>query len=241
MKNCTFHDYLHTYLQKGKKSDEYNELIETHDRFHKLVAKLLKHYKEGKMIKEGLYDEAFNCHHKLIGILTEINNSFEFVKNQMDTLTQCWNRKMFVELIKTEHSKSKRKQSDFCLAFFDIDHFKMINDKFGHECGDFVLQHVIELTRHNLREYDSIGRWGGEEFIILLPETSLTQANEIIERVKSAIEQELFIYKKNIIRVTASFGISTFQEKRSYKEMIRTADMLMYEAKKAGRNRIFSE
>jgi diguanylate cyclase (GGDEF)-like protein len=122
----------------------------------------------------------------------------------------------------------------------DIDHFKMVNDTYGHQQGDSVLCKVSSLFQRALREYDTAARFGGEEFIAVIPETSLTEAKNIAERIRRSIEGSTFNVEVENISVTVSFGVSAYpaEEIRSADDLIREADKALYTAKINGRNRV---
>jgi diguanylate cyclase (GGDEF)-like protein len=121
------------------------------------------------------------------------------------------------------------------LAIFDIDHFKEVNDTRGHIFGDYVLKTIADIARENIREIDYLVRWGGEEFMIILPETGLEKAEAISERIKKKIENHNF---DKIGKVTVSFGVTQFKNEDSGETFILRADDALYKAKQNGRNRV---
>lgn len=136
------------------------------------------------------------------------------------------------------------KQRSLSFIMFDIDHFKMVNDTYGHDAGDLVLKHVVNLSKNCLREKDILGRYGGEEFIICLPNTTLDEAFEIANAICLKISTSYaYIYDQEI-RVTSSFGISHSlqnaegSQSPSIETLILQADQALYSAKKNGRNRV---
>ncbi|CAA0100154.1 diguanylate cyclase [Zhongshania aliphaticivorans] len=158
-----------------------------------------------------------------------------------DALTQCWNRRMIDELFANSIAESTRKRSKFSLMVLDIDHFKRVNDTFGHSAGDAALKHVVNILNTNLREYDQVGRYGGEEFVILLPATDRNEAWGVAERIRSAIQFQPTILNDDLkIDVTASIGIAEFDRSRDANQsaFFERADKALYTAKQTGRNRI---
>ncbi len=157
-----------------------------------------------------------------------------------DYLTGLRNRRSFIEQAETELYRSIRYDRKFSLIMFDIDYFKGINDTFGHSVGDLVLQEIAKICRDLLREIDIIGRIGGEEFAILLPETDIKNAVYVAQRLCDTIsENELFISDKKI-KFTASFGV-VFADKLTnltIDELLNQTDNALYQAKKTGRNRV---
>jgi len=153
----------------------------------------------------------------------------------IDELTQVYNRTKFQEVIKSELERAKRYNHPLSMLMFDIDHFKAINDTYGHSVGDYVLQTLAQIAKENLREIDYLVRWGGEEFIIIAPETDLGRAKALAERIRTAIENYRF---DQAGKITISFGVTEFKESDTEDTFIRRADDAMYKAKEKGRNRV---
>ncbi|MCP3164457.1 diguanylate cyclase [Myxococcus qinghaiensis] len=165
--------------------------------------------------------------------------------SRTDALTGLFNRRCFEERLSDEFARSRRYQSPLSLVMLDIDHFKRINDTFGHPFGDQVLKAVAQTTRSRLREVDVLARYGGEEFIALLPETGTADALKVCERVREAIaglrvEHVGVDGKRQEVRLTASLGVATVPsaDLESSEALLRAADAGLYAAKGAGRNRV---
>jgi len=152
-----------------------------------------------------------------------------------DSLTGLYNRIKIKDLCETEIERVKRYGGTFSVIFVDIDFFKMINDSHGHHAGDMILQEFSKLLRQNIRNLDGVGRWGGEEFIIILPETKIAQAIKVAEMLQSMITQFDFT---TVQEVTASFGVSEFKDDDTTESIINRADKGLYQAKDNGRNQI---
>ncbi len=152
----------------------------------------------------------------------------------MDNLTGVYNRRYFENLLKLEMEKANRYNLPFSLLLFDIDHFKKINDTFGHAIGDEVLKTLCEIVSENLRKSDCLARWGGEEFVILTSYTPLEEAFSLAERLRSSIESYPF---PKVGKVTCSFGVAEFKKGLSPQEFFERADQALYQAKRTGRNR----
>ncbi|MCL1892878.1 MAG: GGDEF domain-containing protein [Holophagaceae bacterium] len=163
-----------------------------------------------------------------------------------DSLTGLPNRHHFFEVAMAEFSRAKRYTKTFSVIMLDIDFFKKINDSYGHYVGDRVLQTVAEQIQKSLRETDFPGRYGGEEFIVLLPETAIYEAELVAERIRCSIENNKIIIDNGSISVTASLGIYNFEcaagtsdvSTQSIDEIIDRADKALYLAKNQGRNRV---
>ncbi len=157
----------------------------------------------------------------------------------LDFLTNVPNRRYFMELTEREFKRAKRYKTHFILTVIDLDLFKRINDAFGHQVGDKVLKHFCAVCSRNLRDTDIFGRIGGEEFAIVLPNTRLKEAQEVIERIRSDIEKTgIEISNGNIFNFTASFGLTEADANASFETSFKLADEALYEAKKTGRNKI---
>ncbi|MHC1761552.1 MAG: diguanylate cyclase [Negativicutes bacterium] len=160
-----------------------------------------------------------------------------------DELTGLANRRMFNYLIEREISRSRRYVRPFSLLMIDIDFFKKINDRWGHPVGDMVLRELSALMRENFRKLDVPVRYGGEEFAVLLPETSLEDAIQLAERFRVTVEQASFVHCRERIPVTISLGVasignSPISEDLDSEELLQFADRALYQAKQNGRNRI---
>ncbi|MFT3708929.1 MAG: GGDEF domain-containing protein [Archangium sp.] len=157
----------------------------------------------------------------------------------VDGLTQVFNRRYFEDAIERELSRSRRYSRPLSLVLIDIDHFKKINDTWGHLAGDAVLKDVARTVRTRTRREDVLARYGGEEFALLLPEIDLKGASLLAEKVRKLVEKHTFTFDGEDIDVTLSAGVSTVQKKgEDAQELIRKADEKLYEAKSAGRNRV---
>jgi diguanylate cyclase (GGDEF)-like protein len=153
-----------------------------------------------------------------------------------DSLTHIYNRLHFAHFLDVEIDKAKRYGSTFSIIFFDLDHFKVVNDKFGHLTGDQVLEKITEIVSNANRSADIFARYGGEEFIILTPETDLNGALIHAERLRSDIEKFEF---KTAGHITSSFGVTEFLARSDTPEtLLDRADKALYLAKEHGRNRV---
>jgi len=159
---------------------------------------------------------------------------------QQDYLTGLCNRRFFLEQGELELARAQRYGNELSLFMLDIDHFKAINDTYGHATGDIVLQTLSHILREILRSIDIIGRWGGEEFVILLPETDAQEAAEIAERLREAIDHAKVTLATGLpLHFTASIGIATLKEKDTNIDiLLNYADEALYQAKNTGRNKV---
>lgn len=155
-----------------------------------------------------------------------------------DPLTKTYNRASFDDSLLREMKSAHRRSNHLSVIFFDIDHFKKINDDYGHECGDIALTSAANCIKESLRGSDVLYRYGGEEFVILLNDTDIDGAKILAERIRKSIENNTIAYGLNIIKLTASLGISTLRGNDTSEMLINRADEAMYKAKENGRNQI---
>ncbi len=154
-----------------------------------------------------------------------------------DDLTGIFNRKAF-DLFGSQVLKEiKRKKLDLSIVLFDIDHFKNVNDQYGHLTGDAVIQHIVKVSQGVIRESDIFCRWGGEEFLVVLKDCNLTDAYRVAEKVRKAIEDTPAVHNGNKIISTISCGVAYYRKKESVDSLLSRADELLYKAKHQGRNR----
>ena len=157
----------------------------------------------------------------------------------LDSLTGLYNRRAISGKLRDLINRANRYKEDFSLVMLDIDHFKKVNDRYGHLTGDEVLEKIATLVRRNIRNTDVVGRYGGEEFIIILPQTNLSSAWVIAERIRSIIENaEMKDPAGNVFTVTVSQGLSEWERGEDADALISCADEALYKAKARGRNRV---
>jgi diguanylate cyclase (GGDEF)-like protein len=158
-----------------------------------------------------------------------------------DALTGLSNRRAFIDWATHEVARCARYGDHFCVTLLDVDHFKQVNDRYGHAAGDAVLAAVSRLMRKLVRSCDVIARWGGEEFVVAFPSTSLEDAALVAERIRAALEgHQIADPGGQILTVTASFGVAELEAGETLDQVVDRADRAMYAAKSAGRNRVLS-
>lgn len=168
----------------------------------------------------------------------EITTLKELVRT--DGLTGLYNHRYFREALHREFERTQRTGIDFCLVLVDLDHFKQVNDTHGHEVGNIALKHTATLIKETIRPMDLPCRYGGEEFAILLPSTSLLTSRQVAERIRLTIESSAINAINPPLTITASFGIASYRKNSMLTEdqLIESADKQLYQAKQAGRNQI---
>jgi len=154
----------------------------------------------------------------------------------VDFLSGITNRRFAIDRMNEELSRINRGRDGFSLLMIDIDNFKGINDSYGHECGDYVLKRLVNLIKSVLRNYDMMARWGGEEFLIMLPGTEISDATIVAEKIISNVRTQIFTYKGNSFHVTITAGVAQHQAGDDLDNIIKRADEAMYHGKRSGKN-----
>ncbi|MCH2056199.1 MAG: diguanylate cyclase [Thalassotalea sp.] len=183
-----------------------------------------------------IYDVTDNATHKLE--LEKANKELALL-SQTDGLTKLFNRMHWERCLRAEFKRWTRSKNPSCLVMIDIDHFKKINDEYGHVVGDETIRHISALIREQVRETDVSGRYGGEEFAILLSDTTLDNAHVFAERLRQTVEASVVKYNDIDLKYTISAGVSEINEAIStYEAWIECADSALYRSKEGGRNRV---
>jgi diguanylate cyclase (GGDEF)-like protein len=179
----------------------------------------------------------------------EANARLEALNRQLasvaltDALTGLPNRRHLLERMRQDWALALRQQRNFCVVFVDLDHFKLVNDERGHEAGDIVLERTARVLRRTVRTEDTVGRFGGEEFVIMCPGCPVDDAMIVAERIRVNLAAEEFSLGGHVWRVTASFGVSSALATAAldWSDVVRSADEALYRAKHLGRNRVESQ
>lgn len=180
-------------------------------------------------------------HEKLARTINELEESRRFLREQANTdpLTKLANRRSFFQMASSSLAQIRRQKEHFSIIMIDIDHFKPINDTYGHQTGDYVLVEVSKVLGHAIREGDILARMGGEEFVVASPYTNRLAAIVLSERLRKAIETSMFEFGDNQVTVTISLGIASLTEdNEDIDKLLAAADSRLYLAKQKGRNRI---
>ena len=181
-----------------------------------------------------------NAGRRILDLQTQLINMREELRIQAtaDGLTGLWNQTEIRRILSTELRRAERHDAPVAVLFFDIDHFKLVNDTWGHAIGDTVLVEIANRMRQTLRDYDTFGRFGGEEFMVVLPDCDDAEAVDVAERLRQSIAGTPISGKKGEIDVTISIGVTSNVacDNADAEVLIRAADAAMYRAKRAGRN-----
>jgi diguanylate cyclase len=178
-------------------------------------------------------DEAQN---RIEELQEELEKTSELVRH--DHLTGAINRKGMSEVLKTEITRSRRRCSPVCIAFLDIDNFKKLNDRLGHAAGDAALIHFSSIVRETIRPHDTLARFGGEEFVIVLPDTPIAEAEKALVRLQRELTKRFFLNNNEKTLITFSAGITEIRDGDDEDSAVKRADQAMYQAKQAGKNRV---
>jgi two-component system cell cycle response regulator len=184
-----------------------------------------------------------NIANRIIDLEKRLNESLEWANKLAthDSLTDLYNRRALYELAENELARARRENKPVSLVMMDIDHFKNVNDEYGHNIGDQALRRVAHIILEKIRSYDTAGRWGGEEFLLILPGTGLDEAAQIADRVREGIETaKIPLQGGKHVDLQASFGVSTSlpDDLLTFDLLVHQADEALYKAKGKGRNRV---
>lgn len=213
-----------------KRKDEIGILASSFNRMLRLIQKQMKQLNDHK---KHLEEQVL----KRTKELEAAKNQLDII-SRTDELTGLPNRRDLREKIQQEAHRAVRMRRDFCFIFIDIDKFKRINDTYGHNCGDVVLKNVANTIRNLLRKYDFVARWGGEEFLVMLPETALEGATIVAERFRKTVEALEINYSDLRIPVTITVGVALYDPRLGVDRSIQLADQALYKGKENGRNQV---
>lgn len=238
-KSCDFgHWYYSNHLEIVKTHPAFIATREAHKAIHESLRQIAKKLNQGEKVTTEEADAFLLKEGEFLSSLSNLRDELFSLSYSYDYLTGTLNRQAFFQLLDREYARLLRSNEPCSLAMVDLDFFKGINDKYGHQAGDDVLQHVANFLNQCLRPYDLICRFGGEEFLLCLPHASVEVAFNTIERLRKQFsESEITLASGEKIRVTASFGIAPLGVDTPPDKSIEHADAALYQAKNQGRNR----
>lgn len=169
--------------------------------------------------------------------IQNLNSEFQHLAMH-DALTELPNRRFIQEQLERELSRAKRTNTPLSILICDIDKFKQVNDTYGHDCGDKILRYFAKTLNSSVRKQDLVARWGGEEFLIILPDTPVESAEHLAESVRNILQSTQYQDESITLRVTASFGVTELTGDKSISQVLSEADEALYEAKRRGRNMV---
>ena len=215
------------------------KLVGLYDKLHKVAELVILKTPEDAALSPLDYDSVAHKYQELIFGLRRLERALAAADSGLDTLTGLRSRVGMRDELARELSRFQRSGKPFCLALMDIDHFKKVNDTYGHEGGDKVLSAVANHVTRSLRPFDDAWRWGGEEFLLCLKEANLAGGVLALERVREGLEvMPITLSDGRALKVTASFGIICVTDETTIDEMLAQADKALYRAKGGGRNRV---
>ena len=196
-----------------------------------------------KPFNEDELHQRLRAGQRILNLQDQLNKTLEKLQFQAthDALTGIWNRRAILQALDRELNRAKRNTDSpeaTSIVMLDLDRFKTINDQWGHLAGDKALKLTGELIRKSIRSYDYVGRYGGEEFVVILPSTARDQVEVVVERIRTNIEQNPLIFGGETIPLTASLGVATARNNFDTEQLVKQADEAMYHAKATGRNRV---
>ncbi len=233
-----YHDKINDYSEKISQSDDvevlHELLVELMQETKKMQASVLNS-RNDFLEARAKVDAAQNKIDRLESELVEMGE-----KVQEDHLTGVLNRRGLDNAFECEASRAQRKKVPLCVAILDIDNFKLLNDTHGHKVGDDALVCLVEAIKHETRSEDVVARFGGEEFVILLPETGIEGAISILTRIKRSLTKRFFLHENKRLLITFSAGIAEYRHGELQESIIKRADEAMYCAKNNGKNQILA-
>ena len=209
-----------------------NELIHAASSIEKEMDTVTSKLQTGKSKVQELEEKVKTLEDELTRTKTE---------NMKDHLTGLLTRRAFSDEVKSIESAYERIKTQYAVVFFDLDHFKKLNDTYGHECGDVVLSTFGKILNKSVREHDIVGRYGGEEFVAIIHFNLNRELLQFLKRIKTIVTENSFLYKDKKIKVTFSAGVAIRSTYDTYENTLQKADVLLYQAKENGRNKIVLE
>ena len=209
-----------------------NELIHAASSIEKEMDTVTNKLQTGKTKVQELEEKVKNLEEELNRTKTE---------NMKDHLTGLLTRRAFSEEMKRIESAYERIKTQYAVVFFDLDHFKKLNDTYGHECGDVVLSTFGKILNKSVREHDIVGRYGGEEFVAVIHFNLNRELLQFLKRINTIVTENSLLYEDKKIKVTFSAGVAIRSSYNTYENALQKADMLLYQAKENGRNKIVLE
>ncbi|WP_258193072.1 GGDEF domain-containing protein [Nitrosomonas oligotropha] len=229
-----------------EKLEQYSEIISKTDDIKELNQLLVQIMEETKQMQKSAlnYRNDFLAARAEVSLAQDKINQLETELQEMgekvheDHLTGILNRRGLDTAFERETSRSIRHETPLCFALLDIDNFKLLNDTHGHKVGDDALVYLVESVKDTTRPEDVVSRYGGEEFVILLPNTSLEEATQILSRIRRNLTKKFFLHENKRLLITFSAGIAQLQAGESQESVFKRADEALYRAKKGGKNQI---
>jgi diguanylate cyclase len=232
----TYHQRIESYSAQIAKAEDISELTEVIDHLSTDMRQIQGEMQDTHMELLRARQHVEEAEQRIHSLESELQEVSAMVRE--DQLTGALNRRGLEEAFVREEARAQRVAAPFSIALLDIDHFKKLNDKLGHQAGDQALIHLTNVVRTLLRPMDSLARYGGEEFLVLLPNTNLEEAETVMLRLQRELTKEFFMHDNQRVLITFSAGVAERREAEARDNFIARADAAMYQAKAHGRNRV---
>jgi len=214
-------------------------LAATHEQLHASARRLLEGHEIDGDVDEAEFEMLSLRAESFFAQLRRLERAFRTARSDVDPLTGTYNRQTMLGDLGTERERAVRTDTPTAIALVDLDHFKAVNDTHGHQAGDLVLQSVAGILQSHVRPFDKVYRYGGEEFLICLPNADMKQCARVLERLRRVIEASpVTLNDGTILPVTASIGAAPMTKTRTIEQIIEKADQALYAAKEGGRNKV---
>ena len=230
-----YHEKMDSYSQKIAQAGSINELNSVLDDVMRDTRTIQTDALNSRDDMVAARQKALDAEAKIHKLESELAQMSELARE--DPLTGSLNRRGLDDVFEREQARAKRRGSPLCIALLDMDDFKNLNDTHGHGAGDDALIHVVKIVKETLRTMDVIGRFGGEEFLVVLPDTNIEDAMLVIGRLKKELTKRIFIHNNQRLLITFSAGVALSAPDEDTKSALKRADTALYKAKKAGKNR----
>jgi diguanylate cyclase len=233
-----YHARIEGYSEKISKTEDIHQI-------NQILGDLSKDVRGAQLDMQRLRDELIEARHKVEAAeqkIHELEAELEQVSTLVheDQLTGTLNRRGMDDAFERELARADRLKSSLCVALLDVDNFKKLNDTLGHQAGDEALLHLVRVVKETLRPMDIIARFGGEEFVIILPDADLDEAISVMTRLQRELTKKFFLYKNQRVLITFSAGVALRELGEASDSMIERADKAVYKAKEAGRNLVLA-
>ena len=231
-----YHSRLEGYAQKIRQTDDIKQL-------NLVLEDLMQDTRSIQLDAARTRDELLRARHEVQAAelrVQELERNLEQISGlvQEDQLTGVLNRRGLEDAYEREVARAERSSTPLCVGLLDIDNFKQLNDTHGHQTGDEALQHLVRVTRRTMRPSDVLARYGGEEFLLLLPETGLEEAVEVMVRLQRNLTKAFFLHNNERVLITFSAGVALRSAAEAQTSIIERADKALYQAKRSGKNRV---
>lgn len=237
-RQCHFGQWLTRVLEDDLfKQDSFLKIEAHHKQLHDLARTVVQQLNQHLRPNLDDLNQLMRTQKELFDMIMVLFEFSVLNKQQFDPTTRLINRRSVGSILASEYSKIQRLDNySCCIAMADIDHFKKVNDRWGHDVGDLLLKHTAKIFTDTIRRHDTVSRYGGEEFLFIFPEITLEKASLIIDRIRLQLAESSFTHQGNQHSVTASFGITQLSRLSDIEGSIKLTDIAMYVAKQSGRN-----